>query len=192
VGLAIFLLTTVLRVRRLGRGPRAVGRAGSRAGRDESAELRETRKLVKLIEHEVMRGAMGFLSQQDRRVLHRLADEKRRWPCPLCVGCRPFACLDDCPLRSWQFRSRGFVYALSHNSLCRLMAASGRAATTPPWNFLALLQRNLLHRLRWATRAQLRLAIVNWIERTYHRQRRDNADSLRLSLRQINLGAHAA
>jgi hypothetical protein len=77
MGLAIFLLTTVLRVRRLGL-PRAVGRAGSRAGRDESAELRETRKLVKLLEHEVMRDAMGFLSQQDRRVLDRLADEKRR------------------------------------------------------------------------------------------------------------------
>jgi hypothetical protein len=71
-------LTTVLRVRRLGRAPRAVGRAGPRAGRDESAELRETRKLVKLLEHEVMRGAMGYLSQQNRRVLHRLADEKRR------------------------------------------------------------------------------------------------------------------
>jgi transposase InsO family protein len=38
--------------------------------------------------------------------------------------------------------------------------------------FFALLQRNVLDRQRWATRAELRLAIVTWIERTYHRRRR--------------------
>ena len=39
-------------------------------------------------------------------------------------------------------------------------------------SFFALLQRNVLDRRRWATRAELRLAIVSWIERTYHRRRR--------------------
>jgi transposase InsO family protein len=38
--------------------------------------------------------------------------------------------------------------------------------------FFALLQRNVLDRPRWATREQLRIAIVTWIERTYHRRRR--------------------
>jgi len=35
-----------------------------------------------------------------------------------------------------------------------------------------LLQKNALDRQRWATREQLRIAIVTWIERTYHRRRR--------------------
>lgn len=39
-------------------------------------------------------------------------------------------------------------------------------------SFFSLLQRNLLDRCRWDTRAQLRIAIVSWIERTYHRRRR--------------------
>jgi putative transposase len=39
-------------------------------------------------------------------------------------------------------------------------------------SFFALLQKNVLDRRRWATRAELRLAIVVWIERTYHRRRR--------------------
>lgn len=32
--------------------------------------------------------------------------------------------------------------------------------------------QNVLDRKRWATRAELRLAIVVWIEKTYHRTRR--------------------
>lgn len=40
-------------------------------------------------------------------------------------------------------------------------------------SFFALLQRNVLDRRRWSTtRAELRLAIVTWIERTYHQRRR--------------------
>jgi transposase InsO family protein len=39
-------------------------------------------------------------------------------------------------------------------------------------SFFALLQNNVLDRQRWATRQDLRLAIVTWIERTYHRRRR--------------------
>lgn len=39
-------------------------------------------------------------------------------------------------------------------------------------SFFALLQRNILDRQRWTTRDQLRLAIATWIERTYHRRRR--------------------
>jgi len=39
-------------------------------------------------------------------------------------------------------------------------------------SFFALLQRNVLDRHRWTTREQLRIAIVTWIERPYHRRRR--------------------
>lgn len=39
-------------------------------------------------------------------------------------------------------------------------------------SFFALLQKNVLNWRRWATRDELRLAIVTWIEATYHRRRR--------------------
>jgi transposase InsO family protein len=43
-------------------------------------------------------------------------------------------------------------------------------------SFFALLQRNVLNRQRrWATRDDLRIEIVTWIERTYHRRRRQTA-----------------
>lgn len=39
-------------------------------------------------------------------------------------------------------------------------------------SFFALLQKNVLDRKRWAARDELRLAIVVWIEKPYHRTRR--------------------
>ena len=36
----------------------------------------------------------------------------------------------------------------------------------------ALLQKNVLDRKRWRTREELRIAIITWIERAYHRRRR--------------------
>jgi hypothetical protein len=34
-------------------------------------------------------------------------------------------------------------------------------------SFFSLLQKNVLNRKRWETRAELRLAITTWIERSY-------------------------
>ena len=39
-------------------------------------------------------------------------------------------------------------------------------------SFFSLLQKNVLDRKTWPTRQELRLAITTWIERTYHRRRR--------------------
>ena len=39
-------------------------------------------------------------------------------------------------------------------------------------SFFSLLQKNVLNRRRWRSRDELRLAIITWIERTYHRRRR--------------------
>jgi putative transposase len=36
----------------------------------------------------------------------------------------------------------------------------------------ALLQKNVLDRRAWASRQQLRIEIIIWIEHTYHRRRR--------------------
>lgn len=39
-------------------------------------------------------------------------------------------------------------------------------------SFFALLQKNVLDRRRWRTRDELRIAIITWIEQTYHWRRR--------------------
>ena len=55
-------------------------------------------------------------------------------------------------------------------------AASGSAGDNAAMeSFFSLLQKNVLDRRRWDTREQLRIAIVTWIERTYHRRRRQDA-----------------
>ena len=54
-------------------------------------------------------------------------------------------------------------------SMGRVGACGDNAAMEP---FFALLQKNVLDQQRWATREELRLAIVIWIEKTYHRKRR--------------------
>lgn len=41
-------------------------------------------------------------------------------------------------------------------------------------SFFSLLQKNVLNRRTWQTREELRIAIVTWIERTYHRRRRQD------------------
>jgi putative transposase len=42
-------------------------------------------------------------------------------------------------------------------------------------SFFSLLQKNVLDTRRWETRDQLHLAIITWIERTYHRRRRQRS-----------------
>ena len=75
--------------------------------------------------------------------------------------------------RGSQFRSRKFVRVLSRHDLVGSMGRVGAAGDNAAMEtFFALLQKNVLDRQRGATREQLRLAIVTWIERTYHRRRR--------------------
>ena len=56
-----------------------------------------------------------------------------------------------------------------HGSMGQVASAADNAAME---SFFSLLQRNVLDRQAWATRDELRIAIVTWIERTYHRRRR--------------------
>ena len=58
----------------------------------------------------------------------------------------------------------------------------------------ALLQKNVLDRQRWSAREQLRLAIITWIERTYHRRRRQRrlGRLTPIEYETINQAAHAA
>ncbi|WP_460524419.1 IS3 family transposase, partial [Humibacter antri] len=75
--------------------------------------------------------------------------------------------------RGSQFRSRKFLRALGRH---RLVGSMGRVAScgdnAAMESFFSLLQKNVLNRRSWTTREQLRIAIVTWIERTYHRRRR--------------------
>jgi putative transposase len=75
--------------------------------------------------------------------------------------------------RGSQFRSTAFVTALKNNGLTGSMGRVGACGDNAAMeSFFALLQRNVLDRQRWASREELRLAIITWIERTYHRRRR--------------------
>ncbi|WP_382466508.1 IS3 family transposase [Streptomyces noursei] len=78
--------------------------------------------------------------------------------------------------RGSQFRSRKFVQALDRHrmtgSIGRVGAAGDNAAME---SFFSLLQKNVVDRRAWATREELRIAIVTWIEKTYHRRRRQAA-----------------
>ncbi|MFC6256414.1 integrase core domain-containing protein, partial [Kocuria oceani] len=80
------------------------------------------------------------------------------------------------PVEPRQFRSRKFVRALHGHDMVGSMGRVGAAGDNAAMeSFFALLQKNVLDRRRWATRQELRMAIVVWIERTYHRRRRQAA-----------------
>ncbi|NJP74502.1 IS3 family transposase [Streptomyces sp. C1-2] len=75
--------------------------------------------------------------------------------------------------RGSQFRSRKFVSVLARHSLVGSMGRLGAAGDNAAMeSFFALLQKSVLDRHTWATRQDLRIAIATWIERTYHRRRR--------------------
>lgn len=78
--------------------------------------------------------------------------------------------------RGSQFRSRKFVRALRRHSQVGSMGQVGSSADNAAMeSFFALLQKNVLNRKQWRTRDELRIAIITWIERTYHRRRRQDA-----------------
>ena len=78
--------------------------------------------------------------------------------------------------RGSQFRSRKLQRALTAHGMVGSMGQVGSAGDNAAMeSFFALLQKNVLDRQRWATRDQLRVEIVTWIERTYHRRRRQLA-----------------
>uniref|UniRef100_UPI0005646F6D integrase core domain-containing protein n=1 Tax=Leucobacter chironomi TaxID=491918 RepID=UPI0005646F6D len=75
--------------------------------------------------------------------------------------------------RGSQFRSRKFLRTLNRHRVVGSMGRVGSSGDNAAMeSFFALLQKNVLDRRSWTTREQLRIAIVTWIERTYHRQRR--------------------
>lgn len=97
--------------------------------------------------------------------------------------------------RGSQFRSAAFVAALQNAGLIGSMGRVGACGDNAAMeSFFALLQKNVLDRQRWNTRQDLRLAITTWIERTYHRRRRQRslARLTPIEFETINTTAHAA
>ena len=78
--------------------------------------------------------------------------------------------------RGSQFRSNLFTGLLAvhglRGSMGRVGAAGDNAAME---SFFALLQKNVLNRRRWETRAEVEAAIFRWIEIKYHRKWRKKA-----------------
>ncbi len=75
--------------------------------------------------------------------------------------------------RGSQLRARKLVRTLHHHGMVGSMGRVGAAGDNAAMeSFFSLLQKNVLNRRTWDTREQLRIAIVTWIERTYHRRRR--------------------
>jgi transposase InsO family protein len=75
--------------------------------------------------------------------------------------------------RGSQFRSGAFTRTLKNNGLRGSMgrvAAAGDNARIE--SFHSLLQNNVLDSKKWESQEELRIAIVIWIEKTYHRRRR--------------------
>jgi len=78
--------------------------------------------------------------------------------------------------RGSQFRARKTHRALARHHMVGSMGQVGSAGDNAAMeSFFALLQRNVFDRRRWTTRDELRIAVVTWIERTYHRRRRQAA-----------------
>lgn len=75
--------------------------------------------------------------------------------------------------RGSQFRARKVQRTLTRHQMVGSMGQVGSAGDNAAMeSFFALLQKNVLDRQSWATRDELRIEIVTWIERTYHRRRR--------------------
>ena len=97
--------------------------------------------------------------------------------------------------RGSQFRSAAFVRTLKDHGLAGSMGRVGACGDNAAMeSFFALLQKNVLDRQRWSTREQLRLAIITWIEKTYHRRRRQRrlGRLTPIEYETINQLAHAA
>lgn len=78
--------------------------------------------------------------------------------------------------RGSQFRSYAYQRELRGARLRGSMGRVGTCADNAAMeSFFSLMQKNVLNRRPWATRTELRVAIVTWIENTYHRRRRQEA-----------------
>jgi len=78
--------------------------------------------------------------------------------------------------RGCQYASSAYRALLQGSQLRPSMSAAGNCYDNAAMeSFHSLLQKNVLNRRRWRTRAELRYEVIHWIEHTYNRQRRQRA-----------------
>lgn len=155
-----------------------------RVQRNFTADARDRLWLTDITEHWTNEGRLYLCAVKDvfsnRIVGYSIAD---RMTADLAVAALRMAIQRRRPVettvhsdRGSQFRSRRFVLELHRHGLVGSMGRVGAAGDNAAMeSFFALLQKNVLNTRTWATRLELRLAIVTWIEATYHRRRRQRS-----------------
>jgi len=150
-------------------------------GRDFTAQAPNVKWLTDITEHRTGEGKLYLCAIKDcysNRIVGYSIDSRMKAGLAVsalrnAIGLRDPAATIVHSDRGSQFRSRAFVRALANNGLVGSMGRVGACGDNAAMeSFFALLQKNVLNRKRWDTREELRLAIVTWIERTYHRRRR--------------------
>jgi transposase InsO family protein len=168
-----------------------------------SAAALDTLWLTDITEHPTGEGKLYLCAVKDAcsgRIVGYSMDG--RMPAALAVAALRSAIVRRAPAgtvvhsdRGSQFRSHAYVHELRaaglHGSMGRVGACADNAAME---SFFSLLQKNVLNRKRWDTRDQLRRSIITWIERTYHRRRRqDRLGKLTpIEFEILNAAAHSA
>lgn len=150
--------------------------------RDFTAEAPNELWLADISEHRTLEGKLYLCAIKDvfsNRIVGYSIDSRMKSRIAVNALNNAVARRDDvagCVLhtdRGSQFRSRKHVRALARHSMVGSMGRVGAAGDNAAMeSFFSLLQKNVLDRQVWATREDLRIAIVTWIERTYHRRRR--------------------
>jgi transposase InsO family protein len=107
--------------------------------------------------------------QPDRRLLQGLTDE---------IGAGHHRSAQPCgqPRRDGRLAAKDSATRRARYGMVGSVGRVGTAGDTAAMeSFFSLLQNNVLDRDCCDTRAELRIAIITWIERTYHRRRRRKA-----------------
>lgn len=152
--------------------------------RDFSAEAPNARWLTDITEHRTAEGKLYCCAVKDvfsNRIVGYATDS--RMTAQLAVRALHHAVALRGPGatvvhsdRGSQFRAHVYLKALASFGLRGSMGRVAACADNAPMeSFYSLLQKNVLNSKSWATRAELHLAIVHWIESTYNRRRRQRA-----------------
>ena len=177
--------TTTRKGRRHSGKPQGVAVHDDLVQREFSAPAPDRVWLTDITEHPTGEGKLYCCAIKDvfsNRIVGYAIDE--RMTAQLAVGAlrqaiarrRPNSTVVVHSDRGPQFRSRPFRAVLKASGLTGSMGKVASAGDNAAMeSFYALLQQNVLNRRRWRTRAELRYAIIRWIEHTYNRQRRQRA-----------------
>ncbi len=150
--------------------------------RDFTADVINVKWLVDITEHRTMEGKIYLCAIKDcasNRIVGYAIDS--RMTSELAVtALRMAIILRGRPAgtivhsdRGGQFRSKRFSMMLRNNGLVGSMGRSRRQVTRPPWSRSSPCSRRTSSTARRGSRARNSAsAIVTWIERTYHRRRR--------------------